>query len=106
MGQDTAPTAYLAEAAHAVEPEDADAYRRDGPRRNILWYPETYRRPGEARTETAFWQQLSADVDFFRDAAADPEKWRQAIEYITARRQQSDWYYAEYYQYTRVPDAN
>ena len=106
VGQDTAPTAYLAEAAHAVEPEDADAYHRDGPRRNILWYPETYRRPGEARTETAFWQQLSADVDFFRDSAADPEKWRQAIEYITARRQQSDWYAAEYYQYTREPDAN
>ncbi len=106
VGQDTAPTAYLAEAAHAVEPDEADAYRRDGPRRNILWYPESYRRPGEARTETPFWQQLSADVDFFRDAAADPEKWRQAIEYITARRQQSDWYAAEYYQYTREPDAN
>ena len=101
VGEDTAPVAYLAEAAHAVEPEEADAYRRDGPRRNILWYPETYRRPGEARTETAFWQQLTADVDFFRDSAADPEKWRQAIEYITARRQQSDWYAAEYYQYTR-----
>ena len=106
VGQDTAPTAYLAEAAHAVEPEDADAYHRDGPRRNILWYPETYRRPGEARTETAFWQQLAADVDFFRNSAADPEKWRQAIEYITARRQQSDWYAAEYYQYTRETDAN
>ena len=106
VGQDTAPTAYLAEAAHAVEPDEADAYHRDGPRRNILWYPETYRRPGEARTETAFWQQLAADVDFFRDSAADPEKWRQAIEYITARRQQSDWYAAEYYQYTREPDAN
>ena len=106
VGEDTAPAAYLAEAAHAVEPDEADAYHRDGPRRNILWYPETYRRPGEARTETAFWQQLTADVDFFRDAAADPEKWRQAIEYITARRQQSDWYSAEYYQYTREPDAN
>lgn len=106
VGEDTALTVYLAEAAHAVEPEEADAYHRDGPRRNLLWYPESYRRPGEARTETAFRQQLLADVDFFRDSAADPEKWRQAIEYITARRQQSDWYYAEYYQYTRKSDLH
>jgi hypothetical protein len=44
---------------------------------------------------------LAADVDFFRDSATDPEKWQQAIEYIVARRQDSDWYSAEYYQYTR-----
>ena len=106
VGEDKAPMAYLAEASHAVESEAAGAYRRDGPRRNLLWYPETYRRPGEARTETPFWQQLSADIAFFRDSAADPEKWRQAIEYITARRQQSDWYAAEYYQYIKEPDAN
>ena len=101
VGADTAPTAYLAEAAHAVAPEEADAYHRDGPKRNLLWYPETYRRPGEARTETAIWQQLTADADFFRDAAADPEKWRQAIEYVVTRRQESGWYSAEYYQYVR-----
>ena len=103
VGEDTAPAAYLAEAAHAVAPEDAQAYRRDGPRRNLLWYPETYRRPGEARTETALWRQLAADVDFFRDTATNPDKWRQAIEYIMARRQQTDWFSAEYYQYTREP---
>lgn len=101
VGEDTGPVAYLAEVAHAVAAEDAAAYRRDGPMRNLLWYPETYRRPGEARDETAMWRQLTADVEFFTDSAANPEKWRQAIEYIVARRQESDWYSAEYYQYTR-----
>ena len=101
VGEDTGPAAYLAEVAHAVAAEDAEAYRREGPRRNLLWYPETYRRPGEARDETAMWRQLAADVDFFRDSAANREKWRQAIEYIVARRQESDWYSAEYYQYRR-----
>lgn len=101
VGEDTGPVAYLAEVAHAVDAEDAEAYRREGPMRNLLWYPETYRRPGEARDETAMWSQLTADVDFFRDSAANPEKWQQAIEYIVARRQESDWYSAEYYQYTR-----
>ncbi len=96
---DTGPTAYLAVSSRAVEPEAAAPYHRDGPKRNLLWYPETYRRPGEARTETPFWQQLTADAIFFRDSAADPDKWRQAIEYVIARRQQSDWYTSEYYQY-------
>ena len=50
------------------------------------------------------WQQLTEDVSFFRDAAADPEKWRQAIEYIVARRQDSDWFKADFYQYTREPE--
>ena len=101
VGEDTGPVAYLAEVAHAVDADDAEAYRREGPMRNLLWYPETYRRPGEARDETAMWSQLTADVDFFRKSAANPEKWQQAIEYIVARRQESDWYSAEYYQYTR-----
>ena len=101
VGEDTAPRVYMAEVAHAVPEDDAPAYRREGPMRNLLWYPETYRRPGEARENTALWEQLAEDVDFFRDTAANPDKWQQAIEYIVARRQESDWYSAEYYQYTR-----
>ena len=69
--------------------------------RNLLWYPETYRRPGESRTDTGMWRQLNADVAFFRDTAVDPEKLRSALEYIIARRQESDWFTAEYYQYTK-----
>ena len=75
--------------------------KRTAPLRNLLWYPETYRRPGEARTDTGIWRQLEADMAFFRDSAADPEKWQEALEYIVARRQDSDWYAAEFYQYTR-----
>ena len=101
VGQDAGPRVYLAEHAHAVDADDAGQYRKDGPMRNLLWYPETYRRPGEARTDTGLWQQLAADASFFRDTAADPEKLRAALEYIIARRQESDWYSAEYYQYTR-----
>ena len=101
VGEDTGPQIYLAEHGHAVEEEDAPGYRREGPMRNLLWYPETYRRPGEARTNTGLWQQLKEDTLFFRNVAADPDKLRQALEYIVARRQQSDWYSATYYQYAR-----
>ena len=101
VAADLTPQVYLAESAHAVNVEDAEGYERQGPLRNLLWYPETYRRPGEDREETAFWRQLASDMNFFVESATDREKWRQAIEYIVTRRQQSDWYTAEYYQYTR-----
>lgn len=99
VGEDSGPQIYLAEHGHAVEEEDAPGYRREGPMRNLLWYPETYRRPGEARTTNGLWKQLKADASFFRDTAANPDKLRQALEYIVARRQQSDWYTANYYLY-------
>ena len=101
VGEDNAPQIYLAEHGHAVEEGDAPGYRREGPMRNLLWYPETYRRPGEARTDTGLWKQLEADAKFFRNVAANPDKLRQALEYIVARRQESDWYSASYYQYAK-----
>ena len=99
VGEDTGPQVYLAEHGHAVEEEDAPGYKRAGPMRNLLWYPETYRRPGEARTNTGFWKQLKSDVSFFRNVASNPDKIQQALEYIVARRQESDWFSASYYQY-------
>ena len=99
VGEDTGPEVYLAEHGHAVEEEDAPGYTRAGPMRNLLWYPETYRRPGEARTNTGLWKQLKADVSFFRNVASNPDKIQQALEYIVARRQESDWFSASYYQY-------
>ena len=99
VGEDANPLIYLAEHGHAVDEEDAPGYRREGPMRNLLWYPETYRRPGEARTDTGLWKQLKADVSFFRNVASNPDKLKQALEYVVARHQESDWYSASYYQY-------
>ena len=101
VGADAGPLVYLAESGHAVGEEVEQTYAESGPMRNLLWYPETYRRPGEIREETSFWQQLRADVDFFSAAAGNPNKWREALGYIVGRHQESDWYKAEYYQYDR-----
>ena len=101
VAEDTGPQYYLAEHGHAVDEEEAQGYRREGPMRNLLWYPETYRRPGEDRTTTGLWRQLERDAVFFRNAAANPDKLRGALEYVVARRQQSDWFTANYYQYEK-----
>ncbi len=101
VGEDGGPRVYLAEHGHAVKEEDAPGYGKEGPMRNLLWYPETYRRPGEARNDTGLWKQLKADTVFFRNAAANPDKLRAALEYMVTRRQQSEWYFASYYQYVK-----
>ena len=98
---DGGPQVYLVESQHTAKGANGDAYEQTGPMRNLLWYPETYRRPHEARTETPFWEQLQADTAFFAETAADPGKWREALDYIIARQQDSDWYSAEFYRYDR-----
>ena len=48
-----------------------------------------------------------ADLEFFRDAATDPEKWRQALKYLFSRDMESDWFKSEYYTYLRqAPSAS
>lgn len=68
-------------------------------RRNLLWFPETYRRPGEDRQMEDPIEEVLADLDYFRDAAADKEKWGQALDYLFTRDMESDWFKSEYYTY-------
>ena len=70
-------------------------------RRNLLWFPETYRRPGEDRQEEETVEEVLADLEYFRDAATDKEKWRQALGYLFTREMESDWFKSEYYTYVR-----
>ena len=70
-------------------------------RRNLLWFPETYRRPGEDRQNEDTMQEVLADLRFFRDSATDKKKWRQALAYLFARDMEADWLKSEYYTYVR-----
>ena len=70
-------------------------------RRNLLWFPETYRRPGENRQGEEAAEEVIADLKFFRDVATDRDKWRQALRYIFARDMESDWFKSEYYTYVQ-----
>jgi predicted membrane-bound mannosyltransferase len=70
-------------------------------RRNLLWFPETYRRPGEDRQSEEAVEEVIADLKFLRDAATDREKWGQALKYHFTRDMESDWFKSEYYTYVR-----
>ncbi len=74
-------------------------YRQIGPRHNLLWFPETYRRPGENRQAEEFGEEFAKDLIFFRDAASNREYWGDALNYLLYRKLDSDWFTSEYYTY-------
>ncbi len=78
-----------------------ETYEKSGPLKNLLWFPESYRRPGENRQGEPAAEELSKDIQFFRDAASSRETWRRAIDYILYRDLQREWYSSEYYSYIR-----
>ena len=99
--------AYLLTSTHGIRDADIlDGYEQDGPRRNLLWFPESYRRPDEDRPSEGFvWkkipnkEQLSLDFKYFKDLASSRESWFDALDYTLFRRLERDWYISEYYSY-------
>ncbi len=82
--------------------DDADVqerYPRQGPFKELLWFPETYRRPNENREEEPMHTQLAKDFGFFRDSASSREKWAEALDYWISRKLDSPWFQSEYYAY-------
>ncbi len=82
--------------------DDADAqvgYRREGPFSELLWFPETYRRPDENREEEPMHTQLAKDFSFFRASASSREKWAEALDYVLYRELEAPWFHSEYYAY-------
>ncbi len=95
------PALLVAAHNRRVESGEVSGYREDGPRRNLLWFPETYRRPGENRPEEAMSEELGQDLQFFLKSAVSRETWGQALRYLIWRDMESDWFRSEYYTYFR-----
>lgn len=76
-----------------------ESYRREGPFQNLLWFPETYRRPNENREEEAMSAQLVKDFQFFGEVAGQRESWADALDYVLFRRLDTAWFSSNYYRY-------
>ena len=101
--------AYLLTVNHGNrDAEILDDYQRDGPRRNLLWFPESYRRPNENRADEGFvWgfrgipnqEQLRLDFKYFKEVATSRDSWFDALDYLIFRNLGREWYTSEYYSY-------
>ena len=82
-------------------PGSMTGYSQSGPRRNLLWFPETYRRPGENRQEENPAEEITQDLLYFRKAATTAENWHDVLSYLILRKLEADWFNSEYYTYQR-----
>ena len=94
------PAALLVEDTH-IGDDDAvrEIYRRQGAFIDLVWFPETYRRPGENREEEPMHTQLAKDFSFFGDTITSRDSWVAALDYVLFRRIERDWMTSEYYIY-------
>ena len=106
---DTESRALLLTKAHKLSSATSlMKFQRHGPFLDLLWFPETYRRPHENRQDEGFqWglrgipsgKQFGEDFRYFGQAATSKEKWAKILGYMLFRDLDTDWYKSEYYSY-------
>jgi hypothetical protein len=95
-------TAILLTANHISDDTQLlDDHEKSEPMSNLLWFPESYRRPFEDRQSEGPIEELSKDFAFFRLSASSRAAWRGTINYILFRDLKRSWYSSEYYSYIR-----
>ena len=94
------PAGLLVKGGHVGSDNDVQQhYRKEGPFKELLWFPETYRRPDENRQEEAMHTQLAMDFGFFRDSVSSRKSWADAMDYVIFRKLDTPWYSSEFYSY-------
>ena len=76
-------------------------YTKSEPLHSLLWFPETYRRPLEARQDEEWTDELKKDLEFFKDVASSKGAWRSALSYWIFRDLEKDWFTGDYYIFKR-----
>ncbi len=96
------PSVYVVDASHKAEGDDMpQEYRVSGPHRNLIWFPETYRRPGENRSDEKMGHEIREDFRFFGEVLGNRDSWRAALDYVVFRDLEDTWFNSKYYVYRR-----
>ena len=81
------------------------AYDRAGPFRNLLWFPQSYRRPGESRKSESILEELEKDLAFAKDNITRREPWSDALDYFLFREIGSKWWDSTFYTHVATTDT-
>ena len=96
------PDSLLLASDHAGRKDgELEGYEESEPLHSLLWFPETYRRPSEARQDEEWKDELKMDLSFFKDVASSRGAWRSALSYWIFRDLRQDWFTGDYYTYSR-----
>ena len=75
-------------------------FEKSGPFRNLLWFPESYRRLGEDRRSEGMGEELKEDFHFVKDNITRREPWKNALDYFLFRRLGNEWWNSTFFAYT------
>ena len=67
-------------------------YTKTGPFRNLIWFPEYYKRPGASRTNESVDEELIRDFEYVADLVTRRQTWRDAWNYFLFRDLRGDWW--------------
>ncbi|MAF38754.1 MAG: hypothetical protein CL696_07775 [Chloroflexi bacterium] len=96
------PDSILLASDHAGRKNgELEGYEESEPLHSLLWFPETYRRPSEARQDEEWKDEIKKDLDFFKDVASSRGAWRSALSYWIFRDLRQEWFTGDYYTYSQ-----
>tara|TARA_B100000029_G_scaffold516069_1_gene626633 strand:- start:86834 stop:89326 length:2493 start_codon:yes stop_codon:yes gene_type:complete len=89
----------ISEIHHPFYKSQANSKSIIGPTRNILWFPEIYRRPGENRSDESLSQELYLDYQYLQESIFKTDFWNSIRNYLFFRKTNQDWFHGDYYLY-------
>ena len=98
-------TILLIESHANRDSSHLSGYEKSGPFKNLLWFPESYRRPGENRQRESVGEQLKKDFGFVKDNITRREAWKNALDYFLSRGLGTQWWDSKFYAYV-APDPS
>ena len=99
------PTSLILNSNHADRRgTELLEYTKSEKLRSLLWFPETYRRPSEARQDELWRDEIKQDLGFFKDVVSSRGAWRNALGYWIFRDLKQDWFTGDYYTFDLVQD--
>ena len=100
LEQPPSTRALLLNESHANRASSQlEKYEKLGPFKNLLWFPESYKRPGANRREEGLAEELKQDITFVAGEMASREPWNDALEYFLFRSIGSNWWDSRFYAY-------
>ena len=99
------PTSLILNSDHAGRRgTELLEYTKSEKMHSLLWFPETYRRPAEARQDEAWRDEIAKDLGFFKDVVSSRGAWRNALGYWIFRDLKQDWFTGDYYTFELAQD--
>ncbi len=60
--------------------------------RNLIWFPEHYKRPGAVRTSESLGQEMTRDFHYVKDIITKRQTWKAALDYFLFRDLSGNWW--------------